>query len=458
MPYTGEFKVFEDIIQEMAIVYRHDRRPWLIGYSGGKDSTLLCCLVMEMLKRLKPEQRNKMVYIVSSDTMVENPIVERYMHRMSNMINEAGVELKIRADIIHPEVADTFWSRVIGLGYPTPEAPGFRWCTDRLKIHPMNKYTLETIKNNGEIVLLLGVRKAESTYRANNIRAREIEGKLLVPHSDIENAYVYNPLSEIPNEIVWKFLLKDDAKTPWGSDNKYLFSLYQGENLGEEQSVIGEIDKEKIPVTGNSRFGCWICTMVKEDKSLKAFIDKGETWLVPLRDFRNWLLELRSTPSARENKRRNGQVYVKADGQFGQGPFTFEARVEILKRLLKLEEECGFELITIDELKYIDKTWDEEGDLSRRTLVDIYRNIKGKKLPWDDYKVPVFPKEIIDEIKSLCIESSVEFELISKLIVEIEANKNYTRGSRVTKAFDKIMNQGWLHYDAIKKGLKNEDQ
>ena len=458
MQYTGEFEIYEQIIQEMSIVYRHDKRPWLIGYSGGKDSTLLCCLVMEMLQRLSPKERNKTVYIVSSDTMVENPIVKNYMHKMSSMINEIGANLNVRADIIYPKTEDTFWSKVIGLGYPTPEAPGFRWCTERLKIHPMNKYTLDTIKNNGEVVLLLGVRKAESTYRANNIRSREIEGKLLIPHTDIENAYVYNPLTEIPNEDVWKFLLKGDAKTPWGSDNKYLFSLYQGENLGEEQSVIGEVDKDKIAVTGNSRFGCWICTMVKEDKSLKAFIDRGETWLVPLRDFRNWLVELRATPSARENKRRNGQVYVKADGQFGQGPFTMEARIEILRRLLELETQCGFELITLEELKYIDKTWDDEGDLSRRTLVDMYYNIKGKKLPWDDYKVPVFDEEVIDEIKKQCEENDVEFELISKLIVEIEANKNYTKNSRVTKAFDRIMNQGWIHYNSIQKGMNNEDK
>lgn len=458
MPYTGEFQVFEDIIQEMALVYRHDKRPWLIGYSGGKDSTLLCCLVMEMLQRLTPYQRHKTVYIVSSDTMVENPIVKNYMHRMSAMINATGKELKVKADIIYPEVADTFWSRVIGLGYPTPEAPGFRWCTERLKIHPMNKYTLDTIKTNGQVVLLLGVRKAESTYRANNIRSREIEGKILVPHTDIEGAHVYNPLTEIPNELVWKFLLKDNSLTPWGSDNKYLFSLYQGENLGEEQSVIGEIDKDKIPVTGHSRFGCWICTMVKEDKSLKAFIDRGETWLEPLRDFRNWLMELRSTPSARETKRRNGQMYKKADGEYGLGPFTMASRVEILRRLLQLEVDYNFELITIEELKYIDKTWDDEGDLSRRTLVDLYYEIKGEHLPWDDYKVPVFSEEVIDEIKKQCAENNVEFELISKLIVEIEANKNYTKGSRVTKAFDRIINQGWLHYETIQRGLNHEDQ
>lgn len=458
MPYAGEFQVFEDIIQEMALVYRHDKRPWLIGYSGGKDSTLLCCLVMEMLQRLTPYQRHKTVYIVSSDTMVENPIVKNYMHRMSAMINQAGNELKVKADIIYPEIADTFWSKVIGLGYPTPEAPGFRWCTERLKIHPMNKYTLDTIKTNGQVVLLLGVRKAESTYRANNIRSREIEGKILVPHTDIEGAHVYNPLTEIPNELVWKFLLKDDSRTPWGSDNKYLFSLYQGENLGEEQSVIGEIDKDKIPVTGHSRFGCWICTMVKEDKSLKAFIDRGETWLEPLRDFRNWLLELRSTPSARENKRRNGQMYKKADGEYGLGPFTMKSRVEILRRLLQLEVTYNFDLITLEELKFIDKTWDDEGDLSRRTLVDLYYEIKGKHLPWDDYKVPVFSEEVIDEIKKQCEENNVEFELISKLIVEIEANKNYTKGSRVTKAFDRIINQGWLHFETIQRGLNHEDQ
>ena len=457
MRYTGEFAVYEEIIQEMALVYQHDKRPWMIGFSGGKDSTLLCCLVMEMLQRLAPEKRNKTVYIVSSDTMVENPIVRDYMRRMSAMINETGAELKVKADIIYPKVEDSFWCKVIGLGYPTPEPPGFRWCTERLKINPMNAYTLNTIKNNGEVVLLLGVRKAESTYRANNIRAREIEGKLLVPHKDIENAYVYNPLTEIPNEEVWKFLLKGDAKSPWGSDNKYLFSLYQGENLGEEKSVIGEIDKDKIPVTGNSRFGCWICTMVKEDKSLKAFIDRGETWLIPLRDYRNWMLQMRSTPGAREYKRRNGAMYRKPDGTLGEGPFTMATRQEMLRRLLQLEMDTGLSLITMEELKQIDLMWDNEGDLTRRSLVNLYKEVTGNTLPWDQYKAPVFPAEVIDEIHTLCDECDVEFELISKLIIEIEANKYYTKGSMVTKAFDRIINQGWLHFDSIEKGLQNEN-
>lgn len=150
---------------------------------------------------------------------------------------------------------------------------------------------------------------------------------------------------------MWEYLLKDDARSAWGTDNKYLFSLYQGETLGEEQSVVGEVDKDKIPITGNSRFGCWCCTMVKEDKSLQNFIDHGAENLIPLRRFRNWLVELRATPEARDWRRRNGAVYFNSDGDFGRGPFKLDTRKEILKRLLQLEDETGFELITIEELK-----------------------------------------------------------------------------------------------------------
>lgn len=457
MVIEEKYKIFTQIIEEMEQVYLHDNRPWMIGFSGGKDSTLLCCLLFDMLKNLPPKTKYKKIYIVSSDTMVENPIVRNYMHNVSAQINKYGEKYNIKADIIYPRIEETFWTKVIGLGYPTPEAPGFRWCTERLKIRPMNDYTLNTIKNNGEVVLLLGVRKAESSYRAQNIKNREIDGKLLIPHNDIENAYVYNPLTEIPNEIVWEYLLKDDGVTPWKTSNKYLFSLYQGENMGEEKSVIGEIDKDKIPVTGNSRFGCWICTMVKEDKSLMNFINHGAKELIPLRDFRNWLVEIRNDPSLRDNKRRNGSVYVNKDGELGLGPFTMYGRKVILEKLLKLEVETGMELISIDELRYIDKLWEEEGDLSRRALVDMYREIKGTKLPWDKYKKPLFDEDIISKIKAKSEEFDIPFELISKLIIEIEKNKNFSRTSILNKSFERIVNQGWLHHETIKEGMSDDN-
>ena len=101
--------------------------------------------------------------------------------------------------------------------------------------------------------------------------------------------------------------------------------------------------------------------------------------------------------------------------------------------------------------------WDAEGDLTRRKLVDMYHEIKGTRLPWDSYKVAIYSPDVIDEIKKLCEEFEIEFEMIAKLIIEIEATKNYTKGSTVAKAFDKILNQGWLHHGNIQKGLADEN-
>lgn len=455
----NKFQVFEDIIDEMEYVYKHDNRPWLIGYSGGKDSSMLVSLIVEMVMRLPKDERKKKIFIVTSDTGVENPVVKRYMHSSSQKINEFSKkhEANIVADIIYPDVSQSFWSLVIGLGYPTPEPPGFRWCTEKLKILPMNRYTNAIIEKYGEVVLLLGVRKAESMIRNRTISAREIEGKLLIPHSDIAKAYVYNPLTEIPNDLVWEYLLKNNGISSWGVDMKYLFSLYQGEDMGEEQSVVGQIDKNKIPITGNSRFGCWCCTIVKIDKSLQRFIDNGSKELEPLREFRDWLVSIRQNSDYRDNKRRNGKVYQKANGEYGYGPFKLSARQEILRRLLTLQRDTGFELITENELKMIDTLWDAEGDLSRRGLVDIYYEVFGTRLAWDEYKEPLYDLEIIQALKDTAESSEIPFELITKLIVMINSNKYIAKSSKLKKDFDRLINQEWIHFDTIKDGLNNEN-
>lgn len=454
--YDEYFEIAKDRIKK---VYLHDNRPRLIGYSGGKDSTLLLYLVFEVVSSLSEELRNKEIFVVTSDTMVENPIIKKYMHESIEKVNHSSnsKKLNIRGKLIYPDTSNTFWSRVIGNGYPTPEAPGFRWCTDRLKIKPMNRFVNEVIANNGEVIILLGVRKGESELRKRNITKREIEGKLLVPHTAIRHAYVFNPLTEIPNEVVWQYLLKNDGMTPWGINTKFLFSLYQGEDFDEEQSFIAELDEKKVSSTGNSRFGCWCCTIVRQDKSLNSFIEKGNVSLVPLRDFRHFLFEIRNDRKYRDNKRSNGTYYKTSTGEDGLGPFTLSGRRKILEKLLELENETGFDLITIEELKYIQECWESAGDLSRRMLCDTYFKIKNKRLPWDKFKTPIFDDETINEIKSICELQGFEYELISKLIMSIEKNKHFYKGEKLKKDFYKLLNQDWVHKNNIEGGLSNED-
>ena len=450
---------FDEVREKIKQVYLHDNRPWLIGYSGGKDSTLLLYLVFEVVSSIPENLRTKKIYAVTSDTMVENPVIKKYMHKSSELIKKCSEsqKLNIESRIIYPEVENTFWSKIIGNGYPTPEPPGFRWCTDRLKIKPMNKFVNDVINNDGEVIILLGVRKGESELRKRNISKREIERKLLIPHADIRNAYIFNPLTEIPNEIVWKFLLKKSSKTPWGVDTKFLFSLYQGEDFDEEQSFIAEVDEKKVASTGNSRFGCWCCTIVKQDKSLNSFIEKGSSELEPLRDFRHFLFKIRSDRYYRDNKRANGTYYTNSKGEEGLGPFTLEGRREILKQLLILQKKTGFELITLEELKYIQDKWEIDGDLTRRMLPDLYFEIMNQHLPWDQFKQPIFDDKTIAEIKELCNRENIPFELICKLVMSIEKNKHYYKGEKLKKEFFKLLSQDWVHKNALEGGTGNED-
>ena len=74
-------KRINDIIEELKDQYlEEDRcnRPWIIGFSGGKDSTVLLTLTWLALQQLKEKghRLTRQVFVVCNDTMVENPVIE----------------------------------------------------------------------------------------------------------------------------------------------------------------------------------------------------------------------------------------------------------------------------------------------------------------------------------------------------------------------------------------------
>ena len=308
----------DELLEEIKYVYQSDKRPWVIGYSGGKDSTTVVELVYKMLLSLNENERNKNVYIVSSDTLIENPLIKIYLSKMNEALGKAATRdgLPIKSAMVTPKAKNSFWANVIGRGYPTPRMNGsFRWCTDKLKINPSAEYIKEIIKEESEeVVVLLGVRKAESIARKRRIEGRELANRLLNRHETIQDAYVYNPIVELTTEDVWDVLLRlDGGKTPWGTDNSELVSLYADADSGE-CPFAGIHAGGQTQSCGNSRFGCWVCTVVKEDKSLNGFIRSGHRELIPLAEFRKWLMSIRDIPEYREKKKRNGSIYKDKDG------------------------------------------------------------------------------------------------------------------------------------------------
>jgi DNA sulfur modification protein DndC len=159
-----------------------------------------------------------------------------------------------------------------------------------LKIEPANRFITEKVTSYGEVVIVLGARRAESTTRAGQMGKRKKAGEHLTRHSDLPNAWVFTPIEDWDTEEIWEYLLSEQS--PWGNDNKELFTMYKNAQDGECPLVI---DKSSPPC-GNSRFGCWTCTVVAKDTSLESIINKGEKWPRPLLDFRNGGIYLTQVP------------------------------------------------------------------------------------------------------------------------------------------------------------------
>ena len=332
--------------------------PWIVTFSGGKDSTLVAHLVFEMLLSLPPSLRTRKVFFVSNDTLVESPLVVKHMRdTLQRILNAAKIfRLPVTGEVTVPKLQETFWTLLIGKGYPTPNR-SMRWCTDRLKIQPTSGYILKKVDENGAAIIVLGVRKDESSTRKASIeRHQNLNDSNLTPHTELKNALVYRPIVDLTTDDVWEFLAANNP--PWGGSHDSLIKLYR-EAAGGECPIV--LSQEEAPGCGtnSSRFGCWTCTVVNKDKSLQGFVDAGKTEFTPLIEFRDWLVEIRDKPEYRSVERRNGTVTIK-NGKHIPGPFTIPARQMMLEKLLKVQAAFGSELISQNEIDLIKLIWSED--------------------------------------------------------------------------------------------------
>ena len=192
----------------------------------------------------------------------------------------------------------------------------------------------------------------------------------MTPHGMIDGCKMFAPLAELDDDDVWMTLMQ--RKPPWGGTHRRLITLYRNAGGGECPLVM---TKEQAPSCGSSspRFGCWTCTVVQKDRSLRGLIDSGHAEaerMEALFDFREWLIILRENDDNRLPVRRNGNAKERKDGSRVYGPFTMEIRKKILDRLRALEQRFGETLILPEEVDCIEDVWwrDEIRENARQAL------------------------------------------------------------------------------------------
>ncbi|MFO5495023.1 MAG: DNA phosphorothioation system sulfurtransferase DndC, partial [Cuspidothrix sp.] len=213
---------------EIQELYCLDAIPWVIGYSGGKDSTATLQLIWNAISELPPEKRTKTIHVITTDTGVENPYVSAWVRNSLKQMEIAAQEQKmpITPHLLQPETKQTYWAGLIGKGYPAPRHT-FRWCTGRLKIDPSNRFIRDVVRASGETIVVLGTRKTESKNRALIMTKRE-EGRVrdrLSPHPSLINSLLYTPIEDWRNDEVWLYLMQ--WENPWNHSNKDLFTMYR---------------------------------------------------------------------------------------------------------------------------------------------------------------------------------------------------------------------------------------
>jgi len=465
----------EQLHEEIRELYSADDVPWIIGYSGGKDSTATLQLVWGALLGLAPDARKKPVHVISTDTLVENPIVSAWVANSLDVMRHAAFEqeMPIVPKRLTPRVVDSFWVNLIGRGYPAPRHK-FRWCTERLKIRPSNTFINSIVSTSGEAILVLGTRKAESSRRAANMAKHE-KGRVrdrLSPNASLPGSLVYTPVETWSNDDVWMFLMQE--KNPWGYNNRDLLGMYAGASADGECPLVVD---DSTPSCGDSRFGCWVCTLVEQDKSMTAMIqnDVEKEWMAPLLELRN-ALDFRGSDSdgedhdstdrkLRDFRRMTGAVQVMANGRLIPGPYTQESRETWLSKLLAAQKYIrgngppdvrNIELITPDELQEIRRIWLVDKHELEDSLPRIYRAVTGEPYPGRpvDDNLVLGEAEMI-ELSKLCGDDRLHYELTRELLSVTRQQRSQGRRSGL---FDQLEKTFRRHFYDDKEDALNRAQ
>src|SRR4029077_14999324 len=347
----------EDRIDFIREVISRNTGQMLLGYSGGKDSSAVLKLVFAALAGTKSNVNP--IKVVYCDNQVENPVVDvlvkRTLRALKSEVTLARLPLEI--SIVRPELHRGYFVRVVGRGYPPP-TNSFRWCTNDLRIRPIKKILQKQVR---AATVIVGTRLAESEQRNRTIRKyrsadRNPDGIPFFQKQKEGNRFIdlFAPIVDMSADQVWETLC--ELPLPKAINVEVLAQLYR-DGGGECPTIRDFKDKP----CSRARFGCWVCTVVRQDRSGQRLIDGGYHALNPYFEFRKWLLDIRNVEKYRCKSRRNGSS--------GMGPFTLDARRMIFARVEQLEKETGAKLLSGPQRNKIMQLWkQDECDLEYRAL------------------------------------------------------------------------------------------
>lgn len=340
-----------------------DTRDWAVAWSGGKDSTVVLALTLSAIETLPKESLTRHIHVSMSDTAVENPQLEDYMHSQLRLLRKhiEAAGLPVSVSLVRREQRKSYFYLLLGRGYYLPLNNGRgRWCTDRLKLEPRMSH----LKSINPSYVLTGVRLDESSLRRASIEKFTEDPQLnikIARDGTLTSSKNFMPIVNFTVEDVWGYLSSEGV--PWGSTSD-IRRLYK-EATGEcgFTNPLG-VQKKSVESCG-ARFGCWVCPVVVNDRSTEK-MSETHKWMEPLTEWRVLQLKVFGTyvpikPDGQSRKERSAELskwreqnrrtkLISKSGysrkgkrmEDGQGTLTVEAREFLLEQLLETERIMNF--------------------------------------------------------------------------------------------------------------------
>jgi DNA sulfur modification protein DndC len=263
---------------------------------------------------------------------------------------------------------------------------------------------------------------------------------------------VYTPIVDWTNDDVWQYLMQ--VRNSWGHDNKSLLGMYQGATADGECPLVVDTS---TPSCGDSRFGCYVCTLVDKDKSMQAMIrnDQEKEWMLPLSDFRNRFLDIKDDRKHRDFRRLNGSLMV-FHGQLVHGPYLQEYRETLLRELLAAQRQArelappdlrAIELISLEELEEIRRIWVTDKHEFEDNLPRIYAEAIGKPYPYGPLEeaCPLQSADL-DTLRQVCRDHGdihgIQFRMIRELLHIEESYRHASRRAGLYERLEQAISEG----------------
>jgi DNA sulfur modification protein DndC len=229
--------------------------------------------------------------------------------------------------------------------------------------------------------------------------------------------------------------------------------MYRGATQDNECPLVVDTS---TPSCGDSRFGCFVCTLVDKDKSMQAMItnDKEKEWMIPLAKFRDEYLDISNDFPKRDFRRMHGGLTLMKDKETGNdklvhGPYLQSYREKMLLELLKAQEEVRkkdvpgieeFQLITDEEVEEIRRIWVKEKNEIEDSVPQIYREATGKEYAFESIdEGQLFKSEDIKLLRKISNESDSPDDLHYQLVRNLlNIERNYSTASRRNGIYEEL--------------------